>query len=278
MIKRGIIILFLLNPIITSGEEKTRVAVMDIKGNVKEEMLILITNAIIDGIVSTGRFDVIDRMNRDKILKEQGFQLTPVVDERTRVEVGRILGVQKMITGDLSFIDDTYFLSIQLLDVETGKIEASEIEKCFCSFPRMLERASYLGKKLLGVKEEETKEEVEIPKRKEKSVFTAGTLSLFIGFGSGNFYGGSHFEGIISLMGQVLGGGILATGLIQYNEGNGENLVIAGGTIFGIARIFDFIYSIVGTKRNNEKLKEMTFYPSIIFSKGNAFIGCGFQF
>jgi len=277
MIKRGIIILFLLNPLITGGEERTRVAVMDIRGNLKEEMLILITNAIIDGIVSTGKFDVIDRTNRDKILKEQGFQHTPVVDESTRVEVGKILGVQKIITGDVSFIEGTYFLSIQLLDVETGRIEGSEIEKCFCSFPKMLERSSYLGKRLMGIKEE-IREEVEILKKREKSVFAAGTLSLLIGFGSGNFYGGSSFEGIISLMGQVLGGGILVTGLIQYDEENGKNMVIAGGTIFGISRAFDFVYSIFGTKRNNEKLKRITLYPSLIFSGGDAFIGCEFWF
>ena len=277
MIKRGIIVLFLLNPLITGGEERTRVAVMDIRGNLKEEMLVLITNAIIDGIVSTGKFDVIDRMNRDKILKEQGFQHTPLVDEETRVRVGRILGVQKIITGDVSFIDGTYFLSIQLLDVETGRIEGSEIEKCFCSFPKMLERSSYLGKKLMGIKEE-VREEVEILRRREKSVFTAGSLSLLIGFGSGNFYGGSSFEAIISLMGQVLGGGILITGLIQYDEGNGKSLVIAGGTIFGIARLFDFIYAIFGTKRNNEKLRERTFYTSLIFSKEKTFVGCEFRF
>lgn len=270
--------MFLIFNYTTKAEEKTRIAVIDISGrDVKEEMVILITNAIIDGIVSTGRFDVIDRINRDKILKEQGFQLTPIVDESTRVEVGRILGVQKIITGDLSFIDGGFFLSIQLLDVQTGKIEASQIEKCFCSFPKMLERASSLARRLMGIEEVEGVEEKEPPKG-EKSVLKAGALSLFIGFGSGNFYGGSPFEGIISLMGQVLGGGILITGLIQNDGENGKDMAIAGGIIFGAARAFDFGYSILGTQRYNRKLKERTFFPFFIFSHKTSFVGCEFRF
>ncbi len=277
MVKKFFLLFIFFSPVIINAEEKMRIAVVDIKGNnVREEMTVLITNAIIDGIVSTGRFEVIDRMNRDKILKEQGFQLTEVVDERTRVEVGRILGVQKIITGDLSLIDDTYFLSIQLLDVETGKIEASEIEKCFCTFPKLLESASVLGKRIVGIEEEKEPEKVEILK-KEKSPLIAGTLSILVGFGSGNFYGGSNLEGIISLMGQVLGAGILISGLIQYDE-NGKDMVIAGSTIFGLARVFDFVYAIFGTKKNNEKLRERQFYPSLILSKGNVFVGWGFQF
>lgn len=269
----GILIFFL--PLQVFGmEEKLRVAVIDISGGegIGAELQMLVTNAVIDAIADTGKFDVIDRMNRDKILKEQGFQLTPFVDEKTRVEAGRLLGVQKIITGSLSRIDEVFFLSIQMLDVETGRVEASRMEKCYCSIPKLVETASEMAKKMVGVEGE--KEEVTF-KRDEKSLFIAGSLSLFAGFGSGNFYGGSPLAGGISLMGEIIGGGVLFSGFIK--EERDENMIIAGGIIFGAFRAFDFVYSIIGTHRYNEKMRRRPSY-SLIFHPGGITFQCEVRF
>ncbi len=84
-------------------------------------------------------FSVIDRANTQKILSEQKLSLSGVLDETSILAVGRILGVQALLTGSIneysttySYIsfakDPTYMpisatgLTLKLIDTETGEI------------------------------------------------------------------------------------------------------------------------------------------------------------
>jgi len=110
-----------------------------------------LTNAIIDDLVQIGTYKVIDRANRDKILKEQGFQISDCVSEECRVQVGKMLGVGKLITGSLSRIGQTYLASLQLVNVETGQVESSAKEKCACPEDKLIDLVSNAAYKLLGL-------------------------------------------------------------------------------------------------------------------------------
>ncbi len=59
----------------------------------------------VDELVNTKKYRVMERQELEKILGEQGFQLSGAVDQKTAVKVGRMLGVQLLIFGNIDFTE-----------------------------------------------------------------------------------------------------------------------------------------------------------------------------
>lgn len=71
-------------------------------------------------LLKTGYYEVIERAQVEKILKEQMFQQTGAVDVDTAVKAGRILGVQGLLMGSASGTSGGFTVVVKLIDVETG--------------------------------------------------------------------------------------------------------------------------------------------------------------
>jgi hypothetical protein len=77
----------------------------------------------------TGAFDVMERGKMQDILKEQGFQQSGACNTNAcAVEVGQLIGVQKMIAGSLGKVGKTYSVILRMVDVRTGRVEQSVTE------------------------------------------------------------------------------------------------------------------------------------------------------
>jgi len=72
-------------------------------------------------------YRLIDRNMMKAVLDEQGFQQSGCVSSECAVQVGELLGVQKMVTGTVSGLGSLYLIEIFVLDVATGLIEKSEM-------------------------------------------------------------------------------------------------------------------------------------------------------
>lgn len=70
-------------------------------------------------------YNVLDREHIDKVMSEHAFAATGVTSPEGAVNLGKMLNAQKVITGSLSKIMDTYFLTVNMIDVETGKIDSA---------------------------------------------------------------------------------------------------------------------------------------------------------
>ena len=57
-----------------------------------------------------------------EVLKEQGFQQSGCTTDECMVEIGRLVGVEKIIGGSISKVGNTYSISIRIVSVETGSI------------------------------------------------------------------------------------------------------------------------------------------------------------
>jgi len=101
------------------------------------------------------KYEVIDRGNMNKILGEQKFQMSGCVAQECKVEAGQILGVGKIVNGSVGLVGKTYYLTIQLIDVKTGKVELSAEDECKCEIDELLGSTRRLAKKLLGEKVEQ---------------------------------------------------------------------------------------------------------------------------
>ena len=109
-----------------------------------------LADKVIHEFSTSDKYEVIDRGNMNKILKEQKFQMTGCVAQECKVEAGQILGVGKIVSGSVGIVGKTYYLTLQLIDVKTGKVELSAEDECRCEIDELLGSTKRLAKKLLG--------------------------------------------------------------------------------------------------------------------------------
>ena len=103
-------------------ETKLRIAVIDLYDNAQNTIINAkeITSNLTTELVNTRKFRVLERSRIEEVIREQGFQSTQMASARA-VELGKLLGVHKIITGECS-LETT---SIRLIDIESGDIEAA---------------------------------------------------------------------------------------------------------------------------------------------------------
>ncbi len=66
---------------------------------------------------------VISRQILDQIMEEQSFQLSDLVDESTQSEVGKLLGADLIISGQLSWVDEEKcHINVQIIEVESSVV------------------------------------------------------------------------------------------------------------------------------------------------------------
>lgn len=89
----------------------------------------LFADMLTSHLVGTGAFRVIDRSERDEILKEIEFSVADCSDESCQLEVGRLLAASRIVVGSIGTLGDVVLVSLRLLDVETGEALAGISEK-----------------------------------------------------------------------------------------------------------------------------------------------------
>jgi len=114
-----------------------------------------LADKVIHEFSQSDKYEVIDRGNMNKILGEHKFQMSGCVAQECKVEAGQILGVGKIVTGSVGLVGKTYYLTLQLIDVQTGKVELSAEDECKCEVDELLGSTRRLAKKLLGEKIEQ---------------------------------------------------------------------------------------------------------------------------
>lgn len=109
------------------------------KGNITASDASILTDRIRSLIVQNGTYQVMERENVDRILREQGFQSTQSCDTTDcSVEIGKLLSVRHMITGSASRLGNLYSLNLRIIDVEKGTILRDEYSDCLCPLESLM--------------------------------------------------------------------------------------------------------------------------------------------
>jgi hypothetical protein len=111
-----------------------------------------ITESIRREIVKSGKYELIDRSDMNRTFGDKKFQSSGCISGKCIVEAGKLLGVDKIVTGSVSKLGNTYFLSLQLANAKSGKIEESSEDKCKGEVDDLIPASNRLVKKLLGEK------------------------------------------------------------------------------------------------------------------------------
>jgi TolB-like protein len=125
--RQGLALLLLLAmafPANSLAQSQGTAALLPLTGKqVTQDEADILTDALINELQKTGSFQMMERSQMDQILKEQGFQQSGACDAgQCAIEMGRLLGIQRMLTGSIGRLGDTYVLSTRMVDVKTGAI------------------------------------------------------------------------------------------------------------------------------------------------------------
>jgi TolB-like protein len=110
-----------------------------------------ISDKIIEELINSGKYRVIDRANVERILREKEFQLSSgiVRDEEVR-QAGEYLGADYVVIANLSRVGSTFVISAKMIDVVTGEISAQSSSEKKGSIDVVLDVARAVGRQLAG--------------------------------------------------------------------------------------------------------------------------------
>ncbi|HEY1406391.1 MAG TPA: FlgO family outer membrane protein, partial [Spirochaetota bacterium] len=87
------------------------------------------TEKLTHEIVETGKLKVVERSRIDRLLKEQQFVQTGLVDADSAAKIGRILSVDAVIIGTVRVTDSGIEFIARMIQSDTGIIIASSDER-----------------------------------------------------------------------------------------------------------------------------------------------------
>jgi len=126
-LKRFINIIIILGSFFSSAFGQIPIAVLDFdaKGVSTTEVSAL-TDRLRDELFLIGRelgkYRVMERSLMEDIMEEQNFQISGCTSDECAVEVGKIIGVEQIIGGSISKVENVYAVSARIISVESGEI------------------------------------------------------------------------------------------------------------------------------------------------------------
>lgn len=105
--------------------KKTSIAVMTLKNSagISPGEIELLSDRLRAELFKTDMVEVMERDQMQAILKEQGFQQSGAcTDEGCMVQMGQMLGVQKLVTGSIGKLGSMYMINARIIDVSSARI------------------------------------------------------------------------------------------------------------------------------------------------------------
>ncbi|MBM4332395.1 MAG: hypothetical protein FJ117_14470 [Deltaproteobacteria bacterium] len=109
----------------------------------------LLSMQIIETLQKKGDYVVVERERLILTLGELRLGTTSLVDEETRLKLGRLMGARRMIFGGYQIIGDQMRLDLRLLEVESGKVlKAVKKTASATDLPALLDTAKKAAEEL----------------------------------------------------------------------------------------------------------------------------------
>jgi len=100
----------------------------DAGGHITEQEAVVVTNLFRNELIRSGRADIADRSNMDRILAEMQFQMSDWANPTKIKQVGKMVGADYLVTGKLDMLGNNFQVIVQMLDIETARaINSSRI-------------------------------------------------------------------------------------------------------------------------------------------------------
>src|SRR5262245_35053139 len=109
------------------GSTKNTIAVVeftDLKGQVTDLERFL-SEELITGLYQSRKFRVIERQLLNKVIAEQKLSLTGPIDPASAKRLGKLLGVDAIVSGTVADLGDKLRINARLISAETGEVFAA---------------------------------------------------------------------------------------------------------------------------------------------------------
>jgi tetratricopeptide (TPR) repeat protein len=80
------------------------------------------SDAVIELLFRTGKVRIVEREFLEKLVKEQKLQASGLVDERSAVTLGDLVGANTFVFGTVSLLGDDIIVKCRIVSVETGRV------------------------------------------------------------------------------------------------------------------------------------------------------------
>lgn len=124
-IKKTVIVLFLILGQHLPAQEnaKIAIAITDFSvSNTRESFARTCEIMLAENLFQSGMFTLMDKRQMDEIARKNGFSDYNTLDPQQLTRLGKILRVDKIITGSITF-DGTYIIEVRSVNTSTGTID-----------------------------------------------------------------------------------------------------------------------------------------------------------
>ncbi len=127
-IKAMLALIFLLGALRPAASaEKMPIAVLDFGGKgATKAVAAKVSDQIRSDMVKSGLYAVMEKAQMNGTLKERGLKAAGCADEKCAADIGRALGVRKIVLGAVKKKGKGYVISGKIVDVEKAELECSE--------------------------------------------------------------------------------------------------------------------------------------------------------
>ena len=113
---------------LSTENNKMKVAVVEFnqKGNLTiKDAGVIVAEWLSSSLHKTNTYELYERVLLQKILEEHQLAMTGLIDEKTTAKIGKMYGVNLIVTGTISKFGEIISLVVKLIDTETAKILAT---------------------------------------------------------------------------------------------------------------------------------------------------------
>lgn len=112
----------------------------------------LFSTGIIEVLEDSNRFEPVERERLLLALEELSLGTSDLVDEETRLRLGRMVGARLMVFGSYLLLDQTMRVDLRLVEVETGRTMGAEGRTfSYSGLPDALQRVKLLARHLISI-------------------------------------------------------------------------------------------------------------------------------
>lgn len=137
------ILMVIVTAIASASEIMLHVAVTDFEAKgLKQSSADIITARLRGELLKLDMFRVMERSEMKSVLGEMDFQHSGVCDHTCAVEMGEVLGVDRMITGTVGKVGSIFTINTKMIDIRTGEILLVVNEDCKCPIEKLLSEST----------------------------------------------------------------------------------------------------------------------------------------
>lgn len=113
----------------SESSTKPSIAVVDfdLRGHKMNQQQVL--QFLINELIRIGQYEVMDKYDIEYVAKKDSLELTNCFSKICLTNIGKKLGVQKMLTGSIAELGDNLNVTVRVLDVKTGIFEKMYVKE-----------------------------------------------------------------------------------------------------------------------------------------------------